>query len=227
MITGRQADGGTGGDVVFLPSSRVMSSHHHLPIQTLPTQKVVAVLSIHCRHGYCSGPTQLSSVRSRRPVIGRRVAVAEPRSNGRGGERCHEGGWGWDGDVEASEIVCRCIKLMWEGVSRGSLHYVVINTCLTALDYASYDFLQPSLPDPKQQNWRGSGGAALFTTDDPWKAIQSPHSSLSCNRKLGSELFPSCWLHQAHGDILNIYQRYPSSPDSLFRPYPCHTTVPT
>ncbi|MEQ2222521.1 hypothetical protein ILYODFUR_027178, partial [Ilyodon furcidens] len=81
MITGRQTDTGTGGDVVFLLSPRVMSFPHSDSAHT-----VVAALSIHCHHSDCSTPTHFSSAGNQQPAIGQCVTVVEPQSNGRGGE---------------------------------------------------------------------------------------------------------------------------------------------
>ncbi len=56
IVMGRKTDTGTEGDVVFLLSPWVMSSPFRLCLH-----KVVAALSIHCRHGYSTASATLPS----------------------------------------------------------------------------------------------------------------------------------------------------------------------
>lgn len=118
IVTGRKTDTGTEGDVVFLLSPWVMSSPFRLCLH-----KVVAVLSIHCRHGYSTASATLLSTEppgATQATIGQCVRLTSTLSNERRNEWCH-----WKDGTEAemctkrsvSEIFCWRTNLTRETVT--------------------------------------------------------------------------------------------------------------
>lgn len=99
-----KTDTGTEGDVVFLLSPWVMSSPFRLCLH-----RVVAALSIHCRHGYSSASAILSCAEplpeppgAAQAAIGQCVMLTGTLSNEKGSEWCH-----WEDGTEAEMCIQR------------------------------------------------------------------------------------------------------------------------
>lgn len=84
IVKGRKTDTGAEGDVVFLLSPSVMSSHSDSAYT-----KSWRTLSIHCRHGYSTASATLPAAETTgatQPAVGQCVRLTGALSNERAGE---------------------------------------------------------------------------------------------------------------------------------------------
>lgn len=98
IVKGRKTDTGTEGDVVFLLSPSVMSSHSDSAYT-----KSWHTLSIHCRHGYSTASATLPAAEptgATQAAVGQCVRLTGALSNKRAGEWCH-----WKDGTEAEMCI--------------------------------------------------------------------------------------------------------------------------